>query len=171
MVALSGAGNALMKDKLMVMDKIVYLTAGGKVTLEGELHHLTDIRRPEVADRIQQAKLDGDISESGEYEDAKNEQAWVEGRIRTLEHMLMHSQIIEAQKGDTVVLGSRVKLKDGEGETYDWMIVGSAEANPRANRISNESPVGKALMGRKKGDKVEVNTPGGVEKFAILKVE
>lgn len=155
----------------MVMDKTVYLTAEGKVTLEEELNHLIDMRRPEVADRIQQAKLDGDISESGEYEDAKNEQAWVEGRIRTLEHMLQHAQIIEGARGDTITLGSRVKLKDGEGETYDWMIVGSAEANPRANRISNESPVGKALMGRKKGDKVEVNTPGGVEKFSILKVE
>jgi transcription elongation factor GreA len=155
----------------MVMDKTVYLTAEGKTTLEEELIHLTEVRRPEVADRIQQAKMDGDISESGEYEDAKNEQAWVEGRIRTLEHMLMHAQIIEGPRGDTIVLGSRVKLKDGEGETYDWMIVGSAEASPRQGRISNESPVGKALLGRKKGDKVEVNTPGGVEKFTILKVE
>ena len=155
----------------MVMDKTVYLTAEGKTTLEEELIHLVEVRRPEVADRIQQAKLDGDISESGEYEDAKNEQAWVEGRIRTLEHMLTHAQIIEGPRGDTIVLGSRVKLKDSEGETYEWMIVGSAEASPRQNRISNESPVGKALLGRKKGDKVEVNTPGGVEKFTILKVE
>jgi len=99
----------------MVMDKPVYLTAEGKTTLEEELTHLKMVRRPEVADRIQQAKLDGDVSESGEYEDAKNEQAWVEGRIRTLEHMLQNSRIIEGVRSDTIQLGSRVHLRDGEG--------------------------------------------------------
>lgn len=155
----------------MVMDKPVYLTAEGKVALEEELTHLKMVRRPEVADRIQQAKLDGDVSESGEYEDAKNEQAWVEGRIRTLEHMLQNSRIIEGTRSDTIMLGSQVHLRDGEGHEYNWTIVGSAEANPRQSRISNESPVGKALMGKKKGDKVKVDTPGGVEEFNILKVE
>ena len=155
----------------MVMDKPIYLTAEGKVTLEEELSHLTRVRRPEVADRIQQAKLDGDISESGEYEDAKNEQAWVEGRIRTLEHMLKHAYLIEGSGSDTIGLGSRVHIRDGEGDTYNWTIVGSAEANPRQSRISNESPVGKALMGRKKGDKIRVDAPGGVEEFTVLKVE
>ena len=155
----------------MVMDKPVYLTAEGKVTLEEELNHLRMVRRPEVADRIQQAKMDGDVSESGEYEDAKNEQAWVEGRIRTLEHMLQNSRIIEDIKSDTIVLGSKVHIRDGEGSEYHWTMVGSAEANPRQSRISNESPVGKALMGKKKGDKVSVDTPGGKEDFAILKVE
>src|SRR5947209_16406319 len=130
----------------MLMDKPVYLTAEGKSTLEEELSHLKSVRRPEVADRIQQAKMDGDISESGEYEDAKNEQAWVEGRIRTLEHMLQNAQIIAGTRSDSIILGSHVKLKDAEGETYEWVIVGSAEANPRQSRISNESPVGKALM-------------------------
>ena len=154
----------------MVMDKPVYLTAEGKTALEEELTNLKLVRRPEVADRIQQAKLDGDISESGEYEDAKNEQAWVEGRIRTLEHMLQNVNIIQGVKSDSVVLGSHVKVKDGEGDTYDWTIVGSAEANPRQSRISNESPVGQALMGRKKGEKVQVSTPGGMEEFTILKV-
>jgi transcription elongation factor GreA len=153
------------------MEKPVYLTAEGKVALQEELINLTEIRRPEVADRIQQAKLDGDISESGEYEDAKNEQAWIEGRIRTLEHMLMHAQIIEGPRGDNVGLGSTVSLRDGEGEEYEWMIVGAAEANPRQSRISNESPVGKSLMGRKAGDTIEVNTPGGIERFTVLKVE
>ncbi|MBF6611784.1 MAG: transcription elongation factor GreA [Chloroflexi bacterium] len=152
------------------MDKPVYLTAEGKSSLEEELTHLKMTRRPEVADRIQQAKLDGDISESGEYEDAKNEQAWVEGRIRTLEHMLQNAKVIEGVKSDTIALGSQVKLRDGEGEEYDWTMVGSAEANPRQSRISNESPVGKALMGHKKGDKVRVETPGGIEEFTILKV-
>jgi len=155
----------------MVMDKPVYLTAEGKSSLEEELTHLKMVRRPEVADRIQQAKLDGDVSESGEYEDAKNEQAWVEGRIRTLEHMLQNSRIIEGTRSDTVTLGSHVNLRDGEGNEYVWTIVGSAEANPRQSRISNESPVGKALMGKKKGDKVSVDTPGGREEFVLLKVE
>jgi transcription elongation factor GreA len=155
----------------MVMDKPVYLTAEGKTALEEELTHLKMVRRPEVADRIQQAKMDGDVSESGEYEDAKNEQAWVEGRIRTLEHMLQNSRIIEGTSSDFVGLGSRVSIKDGSGEKLDYTIVGPAEANPRAARISNESPVGKALMGKKKGDKVRVDTPGGVEEFTILKVE
>jgi transcription elongation factor GreA len=153
------------------MEKPVYLTAEGKDALELELINLIETRRPEVADRIQAAKMDGDISESGEYEDAKNEQAWIEGRIRTLEHMLMHAQILEAPRGDSVQPGSRVKLRDGENEEYEWMIVGAAEANPRQNRISNESPVGRSLLGRKAGDTVEVNTPGGIERFTILKVE
>ena len=155
----------------MVMDKPVYLTAEGKSSLEEELTHLKMVRRPEVADRIQQAKMDGDVSESGEYEDAKNEQAWVEGRIRTLEHMLQNSRIIEGTRSDTVMLGSRVQLRDGDGSEYEWTIVGSAEANPRQSRISNESPVGKALMGKKKGEKVTVDTPGGREEFTLLKVE
>jgi transcription elongation factor GreA len=155
----------------MVLEKPVYLTAEGKEALELELINLIETRRPEVADRIQQAKLDGDISESGEYEDAKNEQAWIEGRIRTLEHMLVHAQILEAPRGDSVQPGSHVSLRDGEGEEYEWMIVGAAEANPRQNRISNESPVGRALLGRKAGDTIEVNTPGGIERFTILKVK
>jgi transcription elongation factor GreA len=155
----------------MATDKPIYLTAEGKTMLQEELDHLREVRRPEVADRIQQAKLDGDISESGEYEDAKNEQAWVEGRIRTLEHMLQHAHIITQAKSDTVVIGSKVQIRDADGDNYDWMIVGSAEANPRHSRISNESPVGQAIMGHKAGDTVRVNTPGGVEEFTILKVE
>jgi transcription elongation factor GreA len=155
----------------MVMDKPVYLTAEGKSSLEDELNHLKSVRRPEVADRIQQAKMDGDISESGEYEDAKNEQAWVEGRIRTLEHMIQNAQIIEAARGGVVGLGSKVKVRDGGGDEYNWTIVGSAEANPRQSRISNESPVGQALMGHKAGDKVRVDAPAGTEEFSIVKVE
>lgn len=155
----------------MVMDKPVHLTAEGKAKLEEELHNLIEVRRPEVAYRIQQAKLDGDVSESGEYEDAKNEQAFVEGRIRQLEHMLQHAQIIASGPTDVVGLGSRVTVQDSEGDTIEWMIVGSAEANPRQSRISNESPVGQSLLGRKAGDTVRVNTPGGMEEFKVLKVE
>jgi transcription elongation factor GreA len=155
----------------MALDKPVPLTAEGKALLEEELNHLLEVRRPEVADRIQQAKMDGDISESGEYEDAKNEQAWIEGRIRTLEYRLQHAQLIEGPQGDTIGLGSKVKIRDADGDTYEWMIVGSAEASPRLSRISNESPVGQALMGKKKGQTVKVNAPGGTEEFTILKVE
>jgi transcription elongation factor GreA len=154
----------------MVMDKPVYLTAEGKSQLEEELNHLLTVRRPEVADRIQQAKMDGDISESGEYEDAKNEQAWVEGRIRTLEYMMQNATIIEKGAADVVGLGSHVIVRDSDGEEYDWTIVGSAEANPRQSRISNESPVGQALMGHKAGDKVKVEAPAGTEEFTIVKV-
>ena len=151
-------------------EQVVYLTPEGKAELESKLEFLRTTRRREVAERIRGAKDDGDISESGEYEDAKNEQAMVEGRIRTVEHMLLNAQIIEETKSDVVVLGAHVKLRDGDGENYEWTIVGSAEANPRQSKISNESPVGKALMGKKKGDKVRVETPGGVEEFSILKV-
>ncbi len=155
----------------MVMDKPIYLTPEGKASLEEELNHLKQVRRPEVASRIQQAKLDGDVSESGEYEDAKNEQAWVEGRIRTLEHMIQHARIIDSPGGDTIGLGSKVTLRDSHGDEYHWLIVGSAEANPRQSRISNESPVGRALLGHRAGDTVSVETPGGIEQFTILKVE
>lgn len=155
----------------MVVDKPVYLTAEGKAALEERLEHLKIVRRPEVADRIQAAKADGDISESGEYEDAKNEQAWVEGEIRDLEHKLQHAQIYEGGGSHIITLGSKVIVLDGEGEKNNWMIVGSAEANPRQSRISNESPVGQALMGHKAGDKVKVEAPAGVEELTIVKVE
>lgn len=155
----------------MLSDKPVYLTAEGKAALEERLEHLKLVRRPEVADRIQQAKMDGDISESGEYEDAKNEQAWVEGEIRDLEHKLQHAHIYEGAGGHIIALGSKVVVLDGEGEENHWTIVGSAEANPRQSRISNESPVGQALMGHKMGDKVRVEAPRGVEELTILKVE
>src|SRR5438874_10901297 len=154
----------------MIMDKPVYLTAEGKAALEERLNFLKTVRRAEVADRIQQAKKDGDISESGEYEDAKNEQAWVAGRIRYLEHMIQNAHSIKGANGDTVGLGSHVRVRDAEGEEYDWTIVGSAEANPRQSRISNESPVGQALLGHKAGDKVKVDAPAGTEEFTIVQV-
>src|SRR5207248_8808225 len=123
------------------------LTAEGKAALEERLEHLKTVRRPEVADRIQAAKMDGDISESGEYEDAKNEQAWVEGEIRDLEHKLQHALIYERGGGHIISLGSKIVVLDGEGEKNNWMIVGSAEVNRRQSRRSNESPVGPARRG------------------------
>ncbi len=156
----------------MAESKPVYLTAEGKTRLEEKLQHLLTVRRPEVADRIQQAKADGDISESGEYEDAKNEQAWLEGEIRGLEHTLRHAQVI-ANGGATglVTIGSMVKVKDGDGEEETYTLVGSAEANSRQRKISNESPVGKALLGHKSGDTVTVHSPAGKMEFTILTIE
>jgi len=153
------------------MDKPVYLTAEGKTELEERLNYLKSVRRPEVADRIQQAKLDGDISESGEYEDAKNEQAWVEGEIRDLEYKLQNAQIYQSAGSDKVALGSKVVVQDDEGDELTWTIVGSAEASARQMRISNESPVGQALIGHKAGEKVKVNAPAGVHTYTIVRVE
>ncbi len=152
-------------------NKPVYLTAEGKAKLEAKLHHLLTVRRPEVADRIHQAKADGDISESGEYEDAKNEQAWLEGEIRNLEHTLRFAQIIANDGGnESVGLGNVVKVKDDSGEEETYTIVGSAEANSRQRKISNESLVGKALLGHKVGETVTVHAPAGKLQFTILSI-
>lgn len=156
----------------MAETKTVYLTADGKARLEERLQHLLTVRRPEVADRIHQAKADGDISESGEYEDAKNEQAWLEGEIRSLERTLRYAQIIETNGGgDVVALGCTVKVRASDGEEETYTLVGSAEANSRLRKISNESPVGKALMGHKAGDTVTVHLPAGNMEFSILSIE
>jgi transcription elongation factor GreA len=156
----------------MADNKPVYLTAEGKARLEEKLQHLLTVRRPEVADRIHQAKADGDISESGEYEDAKNEQAWLEGEIRSLEHTLRYAQLIANDGANGMVaLGSVIKVKDGDGEEETYTLVGSAEANSRQRKISNESPVGKALLGHKVGDSVTVHSPAGALEFTILSIE
>ena len=153
----------------MVMDKPVYLTAEGKVTLEEELSHLKSVRRPEVADRIQQAKMDGDISESGEYEDAKNEQAWVEERIRTLEHMIQNAHIIKGANGDTVGLGSIVLVRDLDlDDEWEYSVVDPVQADPVNDKISIQSPVGQALLNKKVGDVVEVQIPAGAARYEIL---
>lgn len=156
----------------MTDNKPVYLTAEGKARLEEKLQHLLTVRRPEVADRIHQAKADGDISESGEYEDAKNEQAWLEGEIRSLEHTLRYAQVIANDgAGGLVALGSVIKVKDDSGDEETYTLVGSAEANSRQRKISNESPVGKALLGHKVGDSVTVHSPAGKMEFTILSIE
>jgi len=149
--------------------KPVYLTAGGLEKLKVELHELITVERPRVAARIHEAKLDGDLSENAEYEDAKQEQSFLEGRIATLELQLRNAAVIEKSNGDKVGIGSKVVIKGDEGEE-SLMIVGSAEAAPREGRISNESPVGAALMGRKKGEKVVVQAPQGPIEFTLLKI-
>ena len=151
-------------------NKPVYLTAEGLEKLKAELNHLITEERPRVAQRIHDAKLDGDITENAEYEDAKQEQSFLEGRIATLEAQLKNAQVIESGgNGDKVGIGSKVVIKGAEGEET-FTIVGSAEASPREGRISNESPVGAALMGRKKGDKVVVQAPAGPVTYTVVRV-
>ncbi|MEO8246051.1 MAG: transcription elongation factor GreA [Chloroflexota bacterium] len=149
--------------------KPVYLTAEGLAKLETELQHLITNERPRVAARIHDAKQDGDISENAEYEDAKQEQSFLEGRIATLEGQLKNAQVIAGNNGDKVGIGSKVVIKGDEGEET-FTIVGSAEAAPREGRISNESPVGQALMNKKKGDKVTVQSPGGASDYTVLAI-
>ncbi len=155
------------------MQKEVALTREGALRLEEELRHLETVRRREVGDRIKEAKEFGDISENSEYDDAKNEQAWVESRIAEINQILAHASIIEAPaRSDKVKLGSQVELEDAETkEVHKYRLVGSAEADPAHDRISNESPVGRAIMGAKKGDAVKVSTPSGrVIEYRVLKI-
>lgn len=152
-------------------DKEIILTPEGLKKLEDELEHLKSVKRREVAERIKLAISYGDISENSEYEDAKNEQAFVEGRIMTLEKMLRNARVIRDDDVDTdvVSVGSTVRLKDIEfDEEVEYTIVGSAEADPAHNRISNESPVGRSLLGQTKGQVVEVAVPAGTIQFEIL---
>lgn len=162
------------KESRIVTEKEVLLTPSGLRKLEEELEHLRTVKRKEVAERIKAAIEYGDISENSEYDDAKNEQAFIEGRIITLEKMLRNVRVIDNSEGDTdtVSIGSKVKLKDLEfGDSVEYLIVGSAEADPIENKISNESPVGRALLGKKKGDVIDVNVPAGVVQFKILQIK
>lgn len=151
-------------------EKEIVLTREGLVKLETELDDLKTIHRREVNDRIRQAKEFGDISENAEYEDAKQEQAFVEGRIMKLEQMIRNARLIDegAYDDSEVHLGSTVKVKDlAKGDSREFTIVGSAESDPPNHRLSNESPLGSALLGRKKGDTIDVTTPRGVTKYKI----
>jgi transcription elongation factor GreA len=154
----------------VLQDRPVPITKKGLEKLQAELDQLRNVSRLEVADRIRSAKEFGDISENSEYEDAKNAQGWVEGRILTLEKMIRNAEIIrEPRSKGTVVLGSKVKVKDAFGET-SYTIVGPPEADPAKGLISLESPVGKALLGHIKGDKVKVTTPGGNSTLTVISV-
>ena len=157
-----------MEDK-----KEILLTQEGYQKLEDELEILKTVRRREVADRIKVAISFGDISENAEYDEAKNEQAQVEERIIKLESMIRRAVIIDESKIDSnvVTIGSIVKVNDMDfEEEVEYTIVGSAEAAPYEGKISNESPVGKALLGRTIGDIVDVQVPDGVAKFEILEI-
>jgi transcription elongation factor GreA len=154
---------------MATQDRPVYLTREGLVRLEGELDDLRTVKRPEVAARIHEAKQYSNATDDGEYEDAKNEQAFVEGRILELEDILRQAQVIDekAHSTDRVSLGSCVTVRYADGEREDFTLVGSAEANPRLGRVSNESPFGRALLGRRLGETVTISAPGGVTTVVV----
>jgi transcription elongation factor GreA len=155
--------------------KEVILTPEGYKKLKEEIEHLSNVKRREVAERIRIARQFGDIAENSEYDDAKNEQALLEHRIAMLEERMANSRVITKKEiaKDVVSVGSHVKLRDVSAkETVEYHIVGSAEANPSENKLSNESPVGKAIIGKKKGETVEVTTPRGKSlKYKILDIK
>ena len=153
--------------------KEVVLTKQGYENLKKEIDYLRGDKRREVAERIRVAREFGDIAENAEYDDAKNEQAMLEHRIAQLEERLMAARVIDKKEisKDVVSLGSHVKIRDVEAKkTLEYHIVGSAEANPAENKLSNESPVGKAIIGKKKGETVDVSTPRGPLKFKIMEI-
>jgi transcription elongation factor GreA len=155
-------------------EKQFILTAEGLKKIEQKFEYLKSVRRREVAERIKQAIEFGDISENSEYEDAKNEQAFIEGEIITLEKMLRNSKVIDEQeiKTDVVSIGVTVVLKDLEfGDEFEYTLVGSAEADPVEFKISNESPVGQAILGQKIGSVVEVNVPAGILKYEVIDIK
>ena len=154
--------------------KEVILTSQGYKKLSQEIEYLQTEKRREVAERIRVAREFGDIAENAEYDDAKNEQAMLEHRIAQLEERLLSAHVITKKEisKDSVSVGATVKLRDIQAnKTVEYHIVGSTEANPAENKLSNESPVGKAIMGRKKGDTVEVTAPRGALQFKILEIK
>jgi transcription elongation factor GreA len=154
------------------MTESKYLTPEGYARLQKELEHLRTVRRPEIAEHIRIAKEDGDLSENFGYDAAKNEQSFVEGRIMTLESILKNAQIIESDgHKDHVSIGSTITVQEDGYDPETFQLVGSPEADPGQGRISNESPLGQALMGKKVDDVVEVNTPGGLSTFKILEID
>ncbi|MFX3624502.1 MAG: transcription elongation factor GreA [Ectobacillus sp.] len=157
----------------MAIEKTYPMTQAGKEKLEQELEYLKTVKRKEVVERIKIARSFGDLSENSEYDAAKDEQAFVEGRITQIENMIRNAVIIEedAANSTTVTLGKKVtfvELPDGDEETYT--IVGSAEADPFEGKISNDSPIAKTLLGKQVGDEVTVQTPGGDMRVRIVSV-
>ncbi|MBI2984538.1 MAG: transcription elongation factor GreA [Candidatus Kerfeldbacteria bacterium] len=154
-----------------MQEKATYLTKEGLAKLQAELEHLVRVRRKEIAARIQEAKELGDLSENAEYQEAKNEQAFNEGHIEELENTIKHAQIIPDAAPDNgrVQVGSRVKTHDGSRD-WTFSIVGSNEADPRAGRISNESPLGRALLGKRIKDTIRVDTPKGLIEYTITNI-
>ena len=153
------------------MEKSVYLTREGLAKLDEELHHLRTVRRHEVADRIRKAKEFTNTVDNAEYDDAKNEQSFVEGRIQALERLLANAIVVEdAAPSGYVRIGSHVTVADSDGEEEAYIIVGSAEADPKTGRVSNESPIGRALIGRMVGDKVSVIAPGGSFELTVKSI-
>ena len=153
-------------------EKPVLITREGLRRLENEYEELVSTRRREVAERIRLARDFGDIAENAEYTEAKNDQALVEGRILTLEAILRHAVVIEdgEREQGVVAVGASVKVSDGDGEAETYAIVGPAEADPLRGMISNESPLGRALLGKRAGDEVEWSSPIGISRLKIVAV-
>jgi len=148
-----------------------FLTREGYQKLQEELDYLRTVKRQEVAQRLHEAMEGGELIEDAEYEAAKNEQAFVEGRIQELEILLANARVIdESNNGDVVQVGSRVTIQEGQNDPETYTIVGPAEANPRNGRISNESPLGRSLMDHRAGDSVRVDAPGGAFSVRVVKV-
>ncbi len=148
-----------------------YLTREGFDRLQKELDYLRSEKRIEVAERLREALEDGELIENAELEAAKNEQSFVEGRIKELEILLSNAHLIEeSAQTDTIQVGSKVKVQEEGLDPEEYVIVGAAEADPRLGRISNESPLGKALLNHKAGDKVKVEAPGGEFEIEVLSV-
>jgi transcription elongation factor GreA len=154
-----------------MQEKVVYLTPEGKERFAKELRELLTVRRHEVEDRIRRAKEFSDTVDNAEYDEAKTEQAFVEGRIQELERILSSAKMIEEPaRTDYVRMGSHVKVVDGDGDEQTYYLVGSQEADPRRGLISNESPIGRALIGKRPGDNVTVVAPGGSFELKVLEI-
>lgn len=166
-------GSYTRRSEIMAQEKVFPMTLEGKEKLEQELEYLKSVKRKEVVERIKIARSFGDLSENSEYDSAKEEQAFVEGRVTTLENMIRNAKIIvDDADSNVVTLGktiSFIELPNGDEETYT--IVGSAEADPFEGKISNDSPIAKSLMGRQVGDEVNVQTPGGEMQVRITNVK
>ncbi len=155
----------------MQAEKEIILTARGLKKIEDELDQLRTVHRKRVADRIRDSKQFGEITDNSEFEDAKNEQAYVEGRIEELRQILASARVVENDDvlTDSVSIGSIVRVRDLESsDEWEWTIVGTFEADPAEDRISNESPVGEALMGKKVGEVAVVEIPAGIAKYEIV---
>ena len=155
------------------MPQPAYLTAGGLSNLKAELEELRTTRRQMVAERIQEAKEIGGTVDNAEYDEAKNEQAFIEGRILTLDNLISNAVIISDRQGpsDIVNVGSRVTVVNQKDQSYQYTIVGSTEADPAQGKISNVSPIGKALLGKRVGDLAEVNAPAGKIRLEVVEIQ
>jgi transcription elongation factor GreA len=153
------------------MSHPTYLTPEGEIKLRAELAELKGPRREELAQRLRSAIQMGDLSENADYHKAKEDQGFLEGRIQEIENILRTAIIIEKSQGDVVTVGSHVTIQEADFDPETFYVVGAKEADPRNGKISNESPIGSALMNHKVGDVIEADTPGGKIRFKILKVE
>jgi transcription elongation factor GreA len=162
-----------MDRRIFMVEQPVYLTADGLAKAEERLEYLKATRRSEVAERIKQAKEYGDLSENSEYDDAKNEQAFIEAEIQKLERMLRNAVVIKEgeNSSSTIQVGSRVTIRDESNqEEFTYTIVGTAEADPFSERISNESPIGSALIEKAVDEIVEINLPVGPVRYRVVKI-